>query len=96
MPSFLADNAHYLLLAIIGVWFAARFLVMPGGGRRRGGLAALFRREGAVIAKGLASRRFAPCWMIAVILRAASPICEALCWQDHSPPAPPARNRPSP
>lgn len=53
MPSFLADNAHYLLLAIIGVWFAARFLVMPGGGRRRGGLAALFRREGAVIAKGL-------------------------------------------
>jgi hypothetical protein len=53
MPSFLADNAHYLLLAIIGVWFAARFLVMSRGGRRKGGLAALFRREGEVMTKGL-------------------------------------------
>lgn len=53
MPSFLADNAHYLLLAIIGVWFAARFLVMPGGRRRKGGLAAMFRREAEVMAKGL-------------------------------------------
>lgn len=53
MPSFLADNAHYLLLAIIGVWFAARFLVMPGGRRRKGGLAALFRRESVVKTQGL-------------------------------------------
>ncbi|MCZ8375361.1 MAG: hypothetical protein O9342_08305 [Beijerinckiaceae bacterium] len=51
MPSFLADNAHYLLLAVIGFWFAARFLVMPG--RSRSGLAGMFRREAPVREGGL-------------------------------------------
>lgn len=51
MPSFLADNAPYLLLAVVGFWFAARFLVMPGRGR--GGLAGMFRREAPVSEGGL-------------------------------------------
>jgi len=51
MPSFLADNAHYLLLAVIGFWFTARFLVMPGRGR--GGLAGLLKRESRVKEGGL-------------------------------------------
>ncbi|WP_284179333.1 hypothetical protein [Rhabdaerophilum sp. SD176] len=51
MPSFLADNAAYLLLAVIGFWFAARFLVMPG--RSRSGLAGMFRREAPVREAGL-------------------------------------------
>ncbi len=51
MPSFLADNAHYLLLAVIGFWFTARFLVMPGRGR--GGLAGMFKRESPVKEAGL-------------------------------------------
>ncbi|MCZ8182851.1 MAG: hypothetical protein O9322_07755 [Beijerinckiaceae bacterium] len=51
MPSFLAENAPYLLLAVIGFWFAARFLVMPG--RNRSGLAGMFRREAPVREAGL-------------------------------------------
>jgi hypothetical protein len=51
MPSFFAENAPYLLLAVVGFWFAARFLVMPG--RKGSGLAAMFRREAPVREAGL-------------------------------------------
>lgn len=51
MPSFLADNAPYLLLAVVGFWFAARFLVMPG--RNRAGLTGMFRREAPIREAGL-------------------------------------------
>lgn len=56
MPSLLAENAHYLLIAILGIWFALRFILAPGSkgpGGKRSGLAAMFRRERPVETGGL-------------------------------------------
>lgn len=51
MTSFLTQNAHYLLIAILGIWFAMRFVITPGG--KRAGLAGMFRRERRVERGGL-------------------------------------------
>jgi hypothetical protein len=51
MTSFLTQNAHYLLLAILGIWFAMRFVILPRGSRK--GLATMFRRERGVERGGL-------------------------------------------